>query len=184
MKQIEETSSLYQALYVQDYFKAKAAEAAQGRRKLLRITKRVLKQLLAVLSLIFPKLLSIRRRSKKNDDAAKQEEFVYTSLFELRPRKTYAEDRGHQGFRGATSNEEDQCASGDGDCEAQPLAELVVTLDPLTTGFLQDLQLIIQLAIDKSTFKVKAGVRAIQDFAAVTLTQTSLNDLILNRDNA
>jgi len=50
------------------------------------------------------------------------------------------------------------------------LAELVVTLDPLTTGFLQDLQLIVQLAIDKCTYKVKVGVQNACDFAATALT--------------
>jgi hypothetical protein len=30
------------------------------------------------------------------------------------------------------------------------LAEIVVTLDPVTTGFSQDIQLIIQLTIDRT----------------------------------
>ena len=61
---------------------------------------------------------------------------------------------------------------------------MVVTLDPLTTGFSYDLQLIIQLSIDKCAYKVKTAVRSVQDFAAIALVQSSLSDLILNENNS
>ena len=57
---------------------------------------------------------------------------MYTSLFELRRTKTFAEDR----VKGGTSNESDEAVVCD--AENESLAELVVTLDPLTTGFMQD----------------------------------------------
>lgn len=67
------------------------------------------------------------------------------------------------------------------ECEDQhDLAELVVTLDPLTTGFLQDLQLIIQLAFDKCSYKIKVGVQRACDFAVMATTQMSLRDVLLN----
>ena len=56
-------SSAYLALFVADYFKAKQQmEGAQKvRKRMLAVTKRVLKQLLALFSLLFPQLLQIRR---------------------------------------------------------------------------------------------------------------------------
>ena len=56
----------------------------------------------------------------------------------------------------------------------------MVTLDPLTTGFMSDLQLIVQLAIDKCSFKLKVGVQGACNFAATALTQMSLRDLLFN----
>ena len=57
------------------------------------------------------------------------------------------------------------------------MAELMVTLDPLTTGFAQDLQLIIQMAIDKFGYKVRIGLHNFADFATVTLTSLSNSDI-------
>ena len=60
------------------------------------------------------------------------------------------------------------------------LAELVVTLDPLTTGFLSDLQLIVQLAIDKTSYKCKVGVQTAYSFVATTMTSVNLRDMFTN----
>ena len=67
-----------------------------------------------------------------------EQEFMYTSLFEMRKGKQFAEDAKP---RIGTSNESDGVVKNDPETES--LAELVVTLDPLTTGFMQDFQLII-----------------------------------------
>ena len=85
-------------------------------------------------------------------------EYIYTSLFDVRPNKSRISqaDASPNGKNGGVAG--DTASSINDDEPDEHLAELVVTLDPLTTGFLQDLQLIVQLAIDKSTYKVKVGV--------------------------
>ena len=77
----------------------------------------MLKQLLAVLSLIFPKLLTIRRSPRQVDAVTKEEEFVYTSLFELRKSKPFAEDKVIRNVKSGTSNDEGHVIYGDGDGE-------------------------------------------------------------------
>lgn len=52
-----------------------------------------------------------------------------------------------------------------------------MTLDPITTGFLQDLQLIVNLAVDKGFFKVCIGIKNAYDFAAQTISKFTLNNL-------
>lgn len=95
-------------------------------------------------------------------------EYIYTSLFDVRPNKS----RISQADASLNNNRfaGDIASSVNEDEPDENLAELVVTLDPLTTGFLQDLQLIVQLAIDKCTYKVKVGVQNACDFAATALT--------------
>lgn len=140
------------------------------------MTKRILKQLLAVISLLFPTLLQIRRGSGGLISSSKgtgvtgrsHNEYIYTSLFDVRPNKSRISQAdaslNNNSFAG------DIASSVNEDEPDENLAELVVTLDPLTTGFLQDLQLIVQLAIDKCTYKVKVGVQNACDFAATALT--------------
>ena len=86
------------------------------REKLLAIAKRVISQVLAVLSILFPHLLLIRKSKAKKS-------VHYTSLFDKIPAK---ESEGDLEL-----------------AECEDLADLVVTMDPVTTGFRQDLLLII-----------------------------------------
>lgn len=99
------------------------------------------------------------------------EEYVYTSLFESRKQRLVIPiETGGDG-------KDSEDASGSIEESEEDLAELVVTMDPLTTGFLDDLKLIVNLAIDKSCYKVKIGVQTACDFAATAMTQISLHDL-------
>ena len=41
------------------------------------------------------------------------------------------------------------------------LADIVVTLDPVTTGLSHDIQLIIQLSIDKACLKMDSSLRTL-----------------------
>lgn len=77
--------------------------------------------------------MTIRKSPRRVDAVTSEQEFMYTSLFEMRKGKQFAEDTKP---RLGTSNESDGVAKSDP--EAESLAELVVTLDPLTTGFMQD----------------------------------------------
>jgi len=63
---------------------------------------------------------------------------VYASLFDKVQRKDFAEDNGV--LRRAKSEIDEN--------SIEDLAELIVTLDPYTTGFLQDLKLVVRLSID------------------------------------
>ena len=148
---------------------------------MLAVTKRVLKQLLALLSLLFPQLLQIRRtprRRESNYESAgtaqkdvlavgRQDEYIYTSLFDTRKSQRIASP--HE----CTGSGEDE----DRDAE-EGLAELVVTLDPITTGFLTDLQLFINICIDKGSYKMKIGVQSASDFLGSAVTKMSLRDLL------
>ena len=77
----------------------------------------------------------------------RQDEYIYTSLFGTR--------------KSSLIPAPGEC-TGSGDDEGRDaeegLAELVVTLDPITTGFLTDLQLFINICIDKGSYKLKVGV--------------------------
>ena len=150
----------------------------KGKLKLLRVIKRILKQILAVLSLLFPKLLTIRKSPRQVDAVTSEQEFMYTSLFELRRSKTFAEDGK---AKGGTSNESDEAVACD--AENESLAELVVTLDPLTTGFMQDFQLIIQLAVDKGSLKLKTTLTSVRDFVSQTITIDNLREFCANKMN-
>ena len=77
----------------------------------------------------------------------RQDEYIYTSLFDTRKSQLIARPGE------CTGSGEDE----DRDAE-EGLAELVVTLDPITTGFLTDLQLFINICIDKGSYKLKIGV--------------------------
>ena len=157
---------------MQHYFKAEAAakQIRKQKLKLLRVIKRLLKQILAVLSLLFPKLLTIRKSPRQVDAVTTEQEFMYTSLFEMRKSKQFAED--NKGKGSSSNNESDGAVVCDGDAES--LAELVVTLDPLTTGFMHDFQLIIQLAVDKGSLKFKTCLLSARDFVAQTMTFSNL----------
>lgn len=119
----EAKDSHYQALYVSDYFIAKAAEQKQSkRRKVLSATKGALKQTTALLCLLFPSLFRRNRRTSQSKQ-------VYTSLFDKahRQAKRFAEDKARLKPRHEGSQEE---------FKLEELAELIVTLDPYTTGFM------------------------------------------------
>ena len=80
------------------------------------VSKRVIRTVLATLSILFPNLLYIRKPSKTSQKG-------YYSLFDQLP---------------------EYVPEGDVTVEkCEDLAELVVTLDPVTTGFRQDVLLII-----------------------------------------
>jgi hypothetical protein len=66
---------------------------------------------------------------------------LYTSLFDKahRQAKQFAEDKVYLTPRSQESAE---------DLRLEDLAELIVTLDPITTGFMEDLQFVIWLSID------------------------------------
>lgn len=64
---------------------------------------------------------------------------MYASLFDKVQRKDFAEDSGVLLRRAKSEIDENSI---------EDLAELIVTLDPYTTGFLQDLKLVVRLSID------------------------------------
>ena len=55
---------------------------------------------------------------------------------------------------------------------------MVVTLDPLTTGFMQDLQLIMNLAIDKTAIKVRMGLKTATQMLSTSLKTLSWLDIM------
>ena len=97
----------------------------------------------------------------------KQDEYIYTSLFDSRKNKLIASPHESVG----SGEDEDRDAE-------EGLAELVVTLDPITTGFLTDLQLFINICIDKGSYKLKVGVQSACDFLGTSVTKMSLRDLL------
>ena len=84
----------------------------------------------------------------------RQDEYIYTSLFDTRKSSL---------IPGECTGSKGEDEGRDGDAE-EGIAELVVTLDPITTGFLTDLQLFINICIDKGSYKLKVGVQSAYDY--------------------
>jgi hypothetical protein len=60
------------------------------------------------------------------------------------------------------------------------MAELLVTLDPVTTGFCNDLQLIIQLGIDKSILRLNMFMKGCTDVVTLNFApQVPLSEQII-----
>jgi hypothetical protein len=83
-----------------------------------------------------------------------------------RQAKQFAEDKVRLKTKREGSQEE---------FKLEELAELIVTLDPYTTGFMQDLQLVIQLSIDQLGLKLKTGLKSVASFAEWSVASFDLN---------
>jgi hypothetical protein len=61
--------------------------------------------------------------------------------------------------------------------QPETLAELHVTLDPITTGFMEDLVLVIRVTFERLVFKVQTGLRSLSNFAVFSTSSYSLSEL-------
>ena len=100
----------------------------QMREKLLSITKRALRQILAILTLIFPNLMAISA-------ATRQKPQIIAHGPTLEEVSEYESPRSYE-----------------------DLAKLLIYLDPVSTGFRHDLLLVIQLGIDNTCLKIQMGL--------------------------
>lgn len=93
------------------------------------------------MSLLYPSMLNLEKM--KSGETAKQ----FQNLFEKVPSFS------------------DLCLQNGNE---ETLADVIVTLDQNSTGFTQDIQLILQLTIDKYCLKLHSAVGSVADFVRVS----------------
>lgn len=108
------------------------------KQKLLKVTQRSLKAAIAAASIWFPKLSSLI--SNKNIKAP--EEYLYTNVLD----KLKGGGDAYQSFTAGTKKK-------------LVMAEIVFSPDQWTTGFLEDTQLILQLALDQTFLTLKILIK-------------------------
>lgn len=69
----------------------------------------------------------------------------------------------------------------DGKVKRMQMAEVIITPDRVTTGFFEDLELIIQLYLDQFTYKMKVLVKSGSKFFNFTSVLGDIGDIINNK---